>query len=222
MPPPSQSRGRGPGGPGGPGGFGGRRDGAPGGGRRDGPRRDGGRSREDEARAGYIERIVGRPRRVAKVVKGGRRFSFSAVVVVGDGNGRVGVGQGKAREVPAAIAKASEAARRSMFDVPLIGTTIPHQVLGEASGAEVMLKPASPGTGVIAGGPVRAVVEAAGIKDLLSKSLGSSNAINIVHATIDGLRSLQRPEDVARRRGKTVDEVAPAYLLRPKAAAAAS
>ncbi len=220
MPPPSQSRGRGPGGPGGPGGFGGRRDGAPGGGRRDGPRRDGGRSREDEARAGYIERIVGRPRRVAKVVKGGRRFSFSAVVVVGDGNGRVGVGQGKAREVPAAIAKASEAARRSMFDVPLIGTTIPHQVLGEASGAEVMLKPASPGTGVIAGGPVRAVVEAAGIKDLLSKSLGSSNAINIVHATIDGLRSLQRPEDVARRRGKTVEEVAPAYLLRPKAGTA--
>src|SRR6266849_6503733 len=136
------------------------------------------------------------------------------------GAAMVGVGQGKAREVPAAIAKASEAARRSMFDVPLIGTTIPHQVLGEASGAEVMLKPASPGTGVIAGGPVRAVVEAAGIKDLLSKSLGSSNAINIVHATIDGLRSLQRPEDVARRRGKTVEEVAPAYLLRPKAGTA--
>src|SRR6266851_1096926 len=220
MPPPSQSRGRGPGGPGGPGGFGGRRDGAPGGGRRDGPRRDGGRSREDEARAGYIERIVGRPRRVAKVVKGGRRFSFSAVVVVGDGNGRVGVGQGKAREVPAAIAKASESARKSMFDVPLVLATIPHQVLGEASGAGVMLEPASPGTGVIAGGPVRAVVEAAGIKDILSKSLGSSNAINIVHATIDGLRSLQRPEDVARRRGKTVEEVAPAYLLRPKAGTA--
>jgi small subunit ribosomal protein S5 len=156
---------------------------------------------------------------VAKVVKGGRRFSFSAVVVVGDGKGRVGVGQGKAREVPAAIAKASEAAKKAMFDVPLILATIPHQVLGEASGAVVMLKPASPGTGVIAGGPVRAVVEAAGIKDLLSKSLGSSNAINIVHATIDGLRSLQRPEDVARRRGKTVEEVAPAYLLRPIGAA---
>jgi len=212
MPPPAGNRGRG-----GPGG--GRRDGGPGGPggpRRDGgQRRDGGPRRDDDGRPGYIERIVGRPRRVAKVVKGGRRFSFSAVVVVGDGKGRVGVGQGKAREVPAAIAKASEAAKKAMFDVPLINATIPHQVLGEASGAEVMLKPASPGTGVIAGGPVRAVVEAAGIKDLLSKSLGSSNAINIVHATIDGLRSLQRPEDVARRRGKTVEEVAPAYLLKP-------
>src|SRR2546421_8342777 len=212
MPPPSTGRGRGPGGPGGPGGFG-RRDGGPGGGRRDGPRRDGGSRRDDEARAGYIERIVGRPRRVAKVVKGGRRFSFSAVVVVGDGNGRVGVGQGKAPEGPAALAKASQSARQSMFDVPLVLATIPHQVLGEASGAVVMLKPASPGTGVIAGGPVRAVVEAAGIKDILSKSLGSSNAINIVHATINGLRSLQRPEDVARRRGKTVEEGAPRPMV---------
>ena len=238
MPPPPGARGRGPGGPGGPGGartggpggpggartggpggFAGNRGGGPGGaggrGRDGGPRRDGGNRREDEARAGSIERIVGRPRRVAKVVKGGRRFSFSAVVVVGDGKGRVGVGQGKAREVPAAIAKASEAAKKAMFDVPLIAATIPHQVMGEASGAVVMLKPASPGTGVIAGGPVRAVVEAAGIKDLLSKSLGSSNAINIVHATIDGLRSLQRPEDVARRRGKAVEDVAPPWLLHP-------
>ncbi|MGH2720674.1 MAG: 30S ribosomal protein S5 [Actinomycetota bacterium] len=180
-----------------------------------GPR--GGPSRDDDSRGGLVERIVGRPRRVAKVVKGGRRFSFSALVVVGDQAGRVGVGQGKAREVPSSISKASEVARRSMFLVPMVGTTIPHQVNGEASGAVVLLKPASPGTGVIAGGPVRAVIEAAGIKDILSKSLGSSNPINIVHATIAGLRALQRPEDVARRRGKPVEEVAPAWLLRPAA-----
>jgi small subunit ribosomal protein S5 len=181
-----------------------------------GPR--GGPSRDDDSRGGLVERIVGRPRRVAKVVKGGRRFSFSALVVVGDQAGRVGVGQGKAREVPSSISKASEVARRTMFLVPMVGTTIPHQVSGEASGAVVMLKPASPGTGVIAGGPVRAVIEAAGIKDILSKSLGSSNPINIVQATVKGLQALQRPEDVARRRGKTVEEVAPAYLLRPAAA----
>ncbi|MPY95569.1 MAG: 30S ribosomal protein S5 [Acidimicrobiia bacterium] len=180
-----------------------------------GPR--GGPPRDDDSRGGLVERIVGRPRRVAKVVKGGRRFSFSALVVVGDQAGRVGVGQGKAREVPSSISKASEVARRSMFLVPMVGTTIPHRVDGEASGAVVMLKPASPGTGVIAGGPVRAVIEAAGIKDILSKSLGSSNPINIVHATIAGLKALQRPEDVARRRGKPVEEVAPAWLLHPAA-----
>lgn len=168
--------------------------------------------RFEEARSAFIEKTVGRPVRVAKVVKGGRRFSFRALGVVGDGMGKVGVGQGKAREVQPAITKAYEAARRGMFEVPMAGNTIPHQVMGEASGAVVLLKPASPGTGVIAGGPVRAVIEAAGIKDILSKSLGSSNAVNVVHATIDGLRKLQRPEDVARRRGKTVEEVAPPYL----------
>jgi small subunit ribosomal protein S5 len=198
----------------------GRRDGGPPS-RRDGGfpgRRDSGPPgrREDDSRGQLIERVVGRPRRVAKVVKGGRRFSFSAVVVVGDGAGRVGVGQGKAREVPSAIAKASEAAKRAMFQVPMAGGTIMHQVIGESSGAVVLLKPASPGTGVIAGGPVRAVIEAAGIKDLLSKSLGSSNAINIVHATVEGLRGLQRPEEVARRRGKLVEEVSPPYLLKPE------
>lgn len=155
---------------------------------------------------------MGRPRRVAKVVKGGRRFSFSALVVVGDGNGRVGTGNGKAREVPSSIQKASETARRTMFTVPMVGGTIPHMVIGESSGARVLLKPASPGTGVIAGGPVRAVVEAAGIKDILSKSLGSSNKNNIVNATIDGLRKLERPQDVAKRRGKSIEEVSPRYL----------
>src|SRR5207245_4132573 len=125
----------------------------------------------------------------------------------------VGVGQGKAREVPAAIAKASESARKSMFDVPLVLATIPHQVLGEASGAVVMLKPASPGTGVIAGGPVRAVVEAAGIKDILSKSLGSDNPINIVNAVMAALRGLKRPEDIAAARGRDLNEIGPRAML---------
>ncbi|WP_414698808.1 30S ribosomal protein S5 [Paenarthrobacter nitroguajacolicus] len=172
--------------------------------------RGGGREAEKDQ---YIERVV-TINRVAKVVKGGRRFSFTALVVVGDGNGMVGVGYGKAKEVPAAIAKGIEEAKKSFFRVPRVGNTIPHRVQGHAAAGVVMLRPASAGTGVIAGGPVRAVLECVGIHDILSKSLGSSNAINIVHATVDALKQLEEPASVAARRGLPLDRVAPAALVR--------
>jgi len=178
--------------------------------------RGGRRDRDGGEKSNYLERVVS-INRVSKVVKGGRRFSFTALVIVGDGNGMVGVGYGKAKEVPAAIAKGVEEARKGFFRVPLIGGTITHPVQGEAAAGVVMLRPASPGTGVIAGGPVRAVLECAGIHDVLSKSLGSDNPINIVHATVAALRGLVRPEEVASRRGLPLEDVAPAGMLRARA-----
>ena len=176
----------------------------------------GGRGGAGGEKTAYIERVVA-INRVAKVVKGGRRFSFTALVVVGDGDGQVGVGYGKAKEVPAAIAKGVEEAKKHFFRVPRIAATIPHPIQGEAAAGVVLLKPASPGTGVIAGGPVRAVLECAGIHDVLSKSLGSDNPINIVHATVAALKGLERPEEVAARRGLPLEHVAPAALLRARA-----
>ena len=184
-------------------------------------RRGGGRDRDNRRgdaadKTAYVERVV-TINRVAKVVKGGRRFSFTALVVVGDGDGTVGVGYGKAKEVPAAIAKGVEEAKKHFFRVPRIQGTIPHPVQGEAAAGVVLLKPASPGTGVIAGGPVRAVLECAGVHDVLSKSLGSDNPINIVHATVAALKALVRPEQVAARRGLPLEDVAPAGMLRARA-----
>jgi small subunit ribosomal protein S5 len=193
------------------GGGGGDRDGR---GRRDD--RGGGRGgRDGGEKSNYLERVVA-INRVSKVVKGGRRFSFTALVIVGDGKGMVGVGYGKAKEVPAAIAKGVEEARKGFFKVPLIGGTIVHPVQGEAAAGVVMLRPASPGTGVIAGGAARAVLECAGVHDILAKSLGSDNAINVVHATVAALKMLQRPEEVAARRGLPIEDVAPPSMLRQR------
>jgi small subunit ribosomal protein S5 len=189
-----------------------RRGGGVGGERRGRDDRRGGQAPE---KSNYIERVVA-INRVAKVVKGGRRFSFTALVVVGDGDGTVGVGYGKAKEVPAAIAKGVEEAKKQFFPVPRIQGTIPHPVQGEKAAGVVLLRPASPGTGVIAGGSARAVLECAGVHDVLAKSLGSANAINVVHATVAALQKLEQPETVAKRRGKAVEDVAPAAILRAR------
>jgi len=191
--------------------------------RRGGRERNQSRDRggRDRSESQFLERVV-TINRVSKVVKGGRRFSFTALVVVGDGNGLVGVGYGKAREVPLAISKGVEEAKRNFFRVPRVGSTIPHPVQGEAAAGVVLLRPAAAGTGVIAGGPVRAVLECAGIHDVLSKSLGSSNTINIVHATVAALKSLEEPRAVAARRGLDYDAVVPSIIIRNEAKAAAA
>ncbi len=165
------------------------------------------------AESPFEERVIA-INRVSKVVKGGRRFSFTALVAVGDGNGRVGLGYGKAKEVPAAIQKGIEEAKKNQFAVPMVGNTVVHTVIGQHDSARVLMHPASPGTGVIAGGAARQILEAAGIHDVLAKSLGASNAINVARATIDGLQAQRRPEDVAAMRGKSIDEVTPPGLLK--------
>ena len=187
----------------------------------DRPERNDRRERRGERggaeKSNLVERVVA-INRVAKVVQGGRRFSFTALVVVGDGDGQVGVGYGKAKEVPQAIAKAVEEAKKSFFKVQRIQGTIPHPITGEAAAGIVLLRPAAPGTGVIAGGAARAVLECAGITDVLSKSLGSDNAINVVHATVAALKMLELPQDVAARRGLPLEDVAPAAMLKAQAA----
>jgi small subunit ribosomal protein S5 len=172
-------------------------------------RRGGGRGQDREQ---YDERVVS-INRVSKVVKGGRRFQFTALVVVGDGKGMVGVGHGKAREVQSAIQKGVEEAKKNFFKVPMVGSTIVHPVVGRSGAGRVMLKPAAPGTGVIAGGPVRAVIEAAGIHDLLAKSLGTANPINVVHATVQGLQDQRSAHDIAFLRDKAIEDVAPKKMI---------
>jgi small subunit ribosomal protein S5 len=161
----------------------------------------------------YEDRTI-KVNRVAKVVKGGRRFSFAALMVIGDGQGTVGLGYGKAKEAGLAVQNGIEEAKKNLFKVPLAGSTITHPIIGEAGAGRVLLKPAAPGTGVIAGGAARAILEMAGIHDILAKSLGSSNSINVAQATIAGLRSLKRPDEVARLRGKSAEEITPAGMWR--------
>lgn len=177
--------------------------------------REGREPREREDREELDERVID-IKRVAKVIKGGRRFAFRTVVVVGDGSGRIGVGIGKARGVPDSIRKGTDRARRNMKRVHLAGTTIPHPVVARYGGAKVLLKPASPGTGVIAGGGVRAVLEAAGIRDILTKSQGSPNLLNVAMATLTALEQLRSAEEMAAMRGKTIEEVRPFWERKPK------